>query len=501
LALLNSFTHLLTELEKYKDKEILAMAEETNLARELAAVKISEKKLEEIFWLVKNPDGDELRTVQLSEILDALVETVKKKTPKEFRNLKKRIVDKVGSDEELNPLSKVLHYLADVIQDLVKKNINTGSVVEKFVSLIDALRMSGWESTGASVMIWRNLGGPTLHPNELKFQCKCRKETYFDVKINFERLAGLQHNTAATWLIQILNLGEYKNSTGHKFIISPNRSVEKELLADIGPAGFVYCGVQLTKEEETAMRSKYIDRPFQQRYGGCALRFDHGGLGKSENPECNFYKLGTKFYDREWSQLILVDSKRRKEIAGRKWKVVMELSKTFYTVERVKDTKEDPAWPWTLKYCGEKGCWNWTHPTLVFPEPLRLDKITCTFSTHQCIANRRCLECKIAIDKNGIVRATKVSAAGKQPNVELNFLGQDGRKLTEKTNHGWIVFPIVSLYVFALSVPLEQRGFLIEMQADGNKKEVFNKDQFTKIQGFWKDEAEDCHYEDWTTDF
>jgi hypothetical protein len=476
------------------------MVEEYYFAGELAVLR-EYKKLDDILWIVKNV-ATEFREFRLFHILNSLVKTVEENDEEKFLYLIYKIVYKLDSIEALNPLSKVIHYLADVIQDVKKSQIETTSVVGEFVSLIDALRNSRWGSTDASVMIWTNIGDPTIFPKMFTFQCNCNTE-YFEVELSLERLAALQHNTTAMRLIQILNLLKYnENSTVHKFLISQNRSAEKEWLADIGPVGFVYCGVQFTEEEETDITESRIYGPLEQRYGGCALKFNHGQLGGPENSEeYNFYKLGTKSYAREWSQLILVDRKRPNENVGRKWKVVDEASKEFHTVEAMTNTEEDPSWPWILKYCKQKGCWKWTHPTLIFPETLRLDKITCTFGTHQCIANRRCLECKIAIDKNGNVRATKVSAAGKQPNVELNIPDLDGRRLASNTNHGWTVFPIVSLYVFALSVPLVQREFLINMQADGNKK-VFNDDQFTEIQGFWnRDEAEDCHYQDWTTDF
>jgi hypothetical protein len=472
------------------------MVEEYYLAGELAALK-EERKLDDILWIVKN-FATEFREFRLFHILQSLVETVEQNDKEKFLGLIDKIVYKIDSVEALDPLSKVIHYLADVIQDVKKSKIETTRVVGEFVSLIDALRMSCWGSTDASVMIWRNIGDPSIFPKMFTFPCKCNRE-YFEVKLSLERLAALQHNTTAMRLIHILKLLKYKeNSTVHKFLISRNRSAEKERLADIGPVGFVYCGVQFTEEEETDLEDTRIHGPLEQRYGGCALKFNHGQL----NPEeYNFYKLGTKSYTRECSQLILVDRKRPNENVGRKWKVVDEASEEFYTVETMTNTNEDPSWPWILKYCRQYGCWKWTHSTLIFTEILRLDKITCTFSTHQCIANRRCLECKITIDKNGSVRATEVSAAGNHPNVELNIPDLDGRNLFTKHIWGITVDRIVSLYVFALSVPLEQREFLIDMQADGNKK-VFDDDQFMEIQGFWElPEAKDCYYKDWTTDF
>jgi hypothetical protein len=502
------------------------------------ALSISEDNLGAVLKTVGSPpDGDHfLRAHQVSRILGALHENVLWKSEADLWVLINTIRSDFRPEEiavqGLEPISLVIHRLADHCQGL-KGRLNEegrdekneegrdekneegrdekneegrdekneegrdektrGWICQQLTGFIDALRTSGWESTNASIMIWRDTVNSEHYPKMLEFKCTCNRTGYVEVELTPARLADLQHNTTATRLVQILNLEA--NNKDHRFIISRNRSAKKELLADIGPVGFVYCSVQFNKTEIKALDGTSIMGPLEQRYGGCALTFTNALQGTSWKPEdYNFYKMGSKFYSREWSQLILVERKGCNEGTARKWKLVDEVSKEVHTV----NAEEGPGWPWILKYCGRAnyGCFAWTHPTLVFPEPLRLDKINCTFGPHQCIANRRCLECRIALERKGNVKATKVSPSTSDELVPLSIPGPANELFVKNT---YKVKPIVSLFVFALSVPPHQRLVLEQMQA-GEK--VFDDVQFKKIQDNWKlEEAENCHYVAWTTSF
>jgi hypothetical protein len=482
----------------------------------VAALTISEDNLGEILETVKGvgtpPEGEPfLRAYQLSKILSVLLETILWKPEKDLQVLIDRICQQFQSRGSQVPwpesLSIVIHRLAVNVQNLTGRLQKEGRrgkdqttwIFQQFACIIDALRTSNRDSTDVSVMIWRDTGEAKHFPNELVFNCACPcTKSHVEVKLTAERLAGLKHNTSGTRLVDILNLEGYNEAspTDHKFIISGNRSAKKELLADIGPAGFVYCGVQFTQKEKTEVGELKTFGPLEQRYGGCALSTTNEPKQvKSWNPEdYNFYKMGTKSYTREWSQCILVDRKRLGESVEREWKVVDEVSKKVLAVETINITGE--GWSWILKYCIPFCAFFWTHPTLVFPEPLQLNNITCIFDIHQCIENKRCLECKIALEKGGNVKATKVSPSTSEELVPLSIPGP-AEELFKKNTYK--VKPIVSLYVFALSVPPKQRGRLQNMQAE---QKVFTDDQFKEIEGFWKNKEKEWttyYYKDWTT--
>jgi hypothetical protein len=479
-------------------------------------------------------DGGILRIYQLSNLLGALLESVHFKRETDFLRLTKVIADKVDSIKEgssisglKNPLSTVTHYLSGVIEDLeYKGEAQRTWMFQQFVSLIDALRTSGWESTmDASVMIWRDAGYYRHFPKNFKFVCSCGTEgNNFEISFTRKDLAStLFHFTSAIGLLGILELGyNYEeNPLGHKFFIKTNRYTKKEVLSDIGPGGFLYCDIVFSKPLETMESVRDIHRrhkmvgPSERRYGACSISFTLEYEVKLKD-QYHLRKLGTKSHKKKWSQYILIERKN-KQIDESVWKVVDEVSKKVYSVDAM-ITPTDDTVLWNLKYCDN--CMSWSHPTLVFSEPLRLDKIGCHFDVHRCDASKRCLECRIALEKKGRVRARKVAPTGElgdflnlqiplegdatweslivkiEKEEKLTSKGKTIVKKVEKLTSK--IKPDVSLYVFAMSVPYQQRGRLKTMQ---EQKQIFTiADQFEKIERFWDAEG-DFHYVDWTTDF
>jgi hypothetical protein len=485
------------------------MSDEAGVNRGMRNLNISDSNiLEEIHSEIVQFAGEELRKCQLSKLLRALHETVNLKEETDFQRLVKAIADKIGPAgssvsygcyEGLSAISKVTHYLADLIEDLNHEgDVQRAWMLEQFVWLIDALRTSGWESTDASVMVWRDGSVVSEHfPKQIIFECHCesKNKNFTDTLIQGD-LKGI-HNTTGTRLVDILNLHVHQNNpTEH--IIKTNRLAKKELLADIGPGGFLYCSVELRKKGggNIVSRRKAIKYPDEQRYGACALTFKLGKVEKLKN-NYHLYKLGTKSYRREWSQCILFE---KTEQEGRVWKLLDEGTKKFHTVEAVNTT--DDKILWDLKYCDASDCKSWTHPTLVFSEPLSLDKIGCRFEIHQCIVDKRCLECRIVLEKRGYVKAKRVPQEGNRlSNLNIPFeIEGNLQSLTVKIKTGkpsFKVQPIVSLYVFAFSVPPSQRKSLRKIQTDNG---IFKPKQFRKIESFWE-RCNNYHYEDWTTDF
>jgi hypothetical protein len=392
--------------------------------------------------------------------------------------LKKNRDISLGCGEDLSPISRLIKGIVRIVEHFTGTGMD--SLCAEIADFVDALRVSGLQGTIAPVIVWQNAYGCRHFPAQLKLPNATEAENnngdIFTMRLGWDRLPYLNHSMEARRLLPMLNL-EGGFGYGHRFQIMTNRVAEKGILSDIAPSGLLYCGVQVNRADlPKAFRAS---KPFENRYGSCVLTFNYEKM--MDGNRTSWFELGTKFYTREWSQLILVDGQCNTEVH------VIDLKDcSVYSVLPIHNIN---GYVWKLSYNSRDE--SWTKPSFVFAEPIYPNNCIA-----KCIQNKRCLECKLILEGNGSIKARKIVQL---PNLELR--AETFRRSFPihsqfyQAVQGYNVKPDLAIFMFSLSVPVSQRGMLYQMQAE---RGVFDAEQFGIITGCWQ-----CcpteYYDNWST--
>jgi hypothetical protein len=391
-------------------------------------------------------------------------------------------------------LRGIVTSFVDVIESINKKDLDQFSnteadeVFDEFVKVNNQIRGLGCE-INTPLIIWRR--SALCYPNEFHF-CKSHKSRSMIVK--FSEIDKLVHATNATALLSILDLTGYDlHGNDHRFQLKVNRdSGERKPVSDVTTGGLLYCGIELPKAKRNAKLNRLAK---ENRYGSCVLKFPASGLLRNGNPELKFIRLGTKKYWKEWSQMILVDSKDRE---GDKWRILTRdtFSNPSFSVHKPDDVEME-SFEWNLRYCEDTSCGAWTHPAFLFCEDqlLELEWLNVEFEHHSWCPDGgkwNCIDCHLSNDRNGrkpgIVKATRVDQYNVEEVVQVEF------KYRLNVG-GYVTHKAIAIRMFALSVPFDKREILVKMQSNLS---IFRKEgDFQEIINWWEKEP-DYYYKDWT---
>jgi hypothetical protein len=419
-----------------------------------------------------------------------------KKRKKSLKEILDRVIGCVqgfGTDIEAlaadsaETLGRVVISLVDVIESIQRSEHkfslkDATNVFKRLHELSNLIRWSGWE-VNTPLMVWaREPKKVYLYPTEFNF-----RNEQNPVIVKLPEIETLIHSTNTASLLSILDLYGYDETQGHRFRLKVNRDSDKTV-ADVTTGGLLYCGFELPLEAKTvANRNQHAK---ENRYGSCVLKFPAKKLLKEDGSQ-KFWQMGSKFYVYEWSQIMLIDSKDRNE--GDNWRIVSRNNPNeggeYFSINSV-DYVDMESFEWKLGY--EVGGRHWTHPALVFCEDQFLDGmkgcLNVEFDHHKwCSDRRNCIECHIS--NGGAVAAQKVNVAnvseGNKVPVTFSRPLTGGKCGANKA---------IAIRMFALSVPIDQRDKLENMQG---KMSIFTKPDYEKIANCWEKEG-DHYYKDWT---
>jgi hypothetical protein len=265
-------------------------------------------------------------------------------------------------------------------------------------------------------------------------------------------------------------------------------------VADVTTEGLLYCGLELPGSKMEEIQNTQAKG---NRYGSCVLKFPASCLLNAANPEQRFAKLGTKKYWKEWSQMILVDSKDRN---GDKWRILSKdnsKSPDYFSIHRA-DYVDMKNFEWEYRECDKSTCEGWTHQAFIFCEDQLLEKkkLKVEFRSHVfCPESWNCIDCNISNDLKGR-KLQKVSATRVNKDNE-----SDGKfewftfceKLKDEYEYNECNRDI-AIRMFAQSVPIDKQEILKAMQS---KLSIFEKDDFKDITDWWENKP-GFYYKDWT---
>jgi hypothetical protein len=379
----------------------------------------------------------------------------------------------------------------DVIESMDKEELNKLSDTEvdeafsKFVMVINRIRGLGWE-LNTPLIIWPETENEAIScfPKTFDFH-EGHKSCSVSVTMKFSEIDKFVHATNATNLLSILDLTGYAlNRNDHRFRLKVNRdSGEKKPVSNVTTGGLLYCGIELPEAKREAITENRFAR--RNRYGSCVLKFPASGLLKNGNLDLKFIRLGTKNYWKEWSQMMLVDSKDRE---GDKWRILTR--KPSFSVH--KPDVETESFKWKLRYCEDTSCAAWTHPEFIFCEDQLLVKewLKVEFLPHVSCPDRwNCIDCHISDDWNrgklkmSAIRVNKDNES--EGKFEWFFFCAKFKGQFNEWNRD------TAIRMFAQSVPIDKREILKEMQS------IFRKEDFSEIINWWKEEP-NHYYKDWT---
>jgi hypothetical protein len=393
--------------------------------------------------------------------------------------------------DETEELAGILMSFVEIF-DKIGKNEECSLSGEGFTQLVaftNAIRSSPrWKGVNAPLIIWPKFPwNISLYPKTFEF-CE-HINRCSSVMVKLSEIKTLVHSTSATALLSILDL----TKANGQFRLKVNRNLEEsKIVADVTTGGILYCGFELPESKKEAMRNSYAT---ENRYGSCVLKFPAKELLKTDG-RLKFVPLGTKFYTKEWCQMILVDSRDRQKDDN--WRIAScntsllngGAGSDYFSINKA-DYVDIESFEWNLRYC-KRICKSWTHPVLLLCEDQLLEEewLKVGFEHHVSCPDRwNCIECHIS--KGGKVKARRVinkdNNVTEEEVVEVPFGYplKDGDYGTNKA---------IAIRMFAQSVPIEVRIRLETMQ--GNLR-IFREGDFKEIADWWEKE-QDYYYKDWT---
>lgn len=411
--------------------------------------------------------------------------------------------------------------------------------------LIDFYKNRKLEPQKVPIVLWQSVKKvgekgttpyPILYPAEFRFHLDVCPDTESckTVRLDFGTISTtpivLRHCTSTLEIVEALKCLPNQNldfGCDHiqpklELRNAPSSSIDQQRstkLADIGLQQMIICDIDLGLSSDKLLISDIVQgqpqysKSFQQFQVNCSgsvvIRFKSRYFESVTADRANFYILGTKQYYEKHSQILLVDVKNKNvELcdSDQHWLVADLQGKKVQDAEKIEDIK---GFKWDLKFGSCKaGCW--TNSEIHFVDSLTLlpllEDCSISFEDHVCPTDTnlrpKCPDCKL-VDGLTIISVDQVFDSGSvQINVKLD-LKRLGLVNTDGTSIGSVKTGKFALFKFALSIPLEIRGLLMELQKEStlrNKREVpvgiFNQEDFKEITKLWEDHK-DYYYAVW----
>jgi hypothetical protein len=440
-----------------------------------------------------NPSLDTLKGFAVSLESEGSADYITRCLPMFFYTIKSWKKDEKALPQENETLSLIINLIASKFHCHQSSSTPppftsyNAVFLSSFTEFVNHLRISTYWHVDANVIIWRPVPHYVgLSATHFEFHCTCSASPA-ELELTYEDFTVLRYETSVSNLLSnILDLQHFnEDPMHHKFFLRTNRRKPPCRLGDeagdISSSGLLYCGIHIPRDALASLNNSYCT---ENRYGSCVLKFNPDHLLESST---HFYRLGTKRYIKEFSQMILISSSPTTGEPSLPWKVIDLLAGEVHPLEEIQDIRH---FNWKLRYCNNRSsCGAWIHPEFVFVRDLPLtwtSRLRITFEHHQCIQRKRCLECQIAHEHQGWLTAIRANSTTSPALPELYLINCP-------LNYGYETHFRLALTMFALSVPAQHRDGLRRMQELFG---LFTRLQFEEIMELWE-KTRGFYYKDW----